>query len=164
MQPLSPPVLRYAGCTSNYASFRADERHASGRQPEPESHARSARSRIYRHHSRSADRADAALRRCTAGSARARRNDDPDRNGRHAFHSDQLRSHGSRLPERRVGLHVRGAGDPPALGFATGWSMLMDYVLNPLICTVWCAKAAMNILPAVPEVAWIFFFVALSRT
>src|SRR5213595_2701421 len=49
----------------------------------------------------------------------------------------------------------------PALGFATGWSMLMDYVLNPLICTVWCAKAAMNILPAVPEVAWIFFFVAL---
>src|SRR5437660_8098599 len=46
----------------------------------------------------------------------------------------------------------------PALGFATGWSMLMDYVLNPLICTVWCAKAAINILPAVPEVAWIFFF------
>ena len=37
----------------------------------------------------------------------------------------------------------------------------MDYVLNPLICTVWCAKAAMNILPAVPEVVWIFFFVAL---
>ena len=44
----------------------------------------------------------------------------------------------------------------PALGFATGWSMLMDYVLNPLICTVWCAKAAINILPAVPEVAWQF--------
>lgn len=48
-----------------------------------------------------------------------------------------------------------------ALGYMTGWSMLMDYVLNPLICTVWCAKAAMNIVPAMPEVAWDFFFAGL---
>ncbi len=31
----------------------------------------------------------------------------------------------------------------PSLGFLVGWSMLMDYLLNPLICTVWSAKAAM---------------------
>jgi putrescine importer len=31
----------------------------------------------------------------------------------------------------------------PAPGFLVGWSMLMDYLLNPLICTVWSAKAAM---------------------
>lgn len=49
----------------------------------------------------------------------------------------------------------------PALGFATGWSMLMDYVLNPLICTIWCAKAAMNILPAVPYILWTVFFAML---
>jgi putrescine importer len=48
-----------------------------------------------------------------------------------------------------------------ALGYMTGWSMLMDYVLNPLICTVWCAKAAMNIVPAVPEPAWDLFFAGL---
>ena len=24
----------------------------------------------------------------------------------------------------------------PALGYATGWSMLMDYVLNPAICAI----------------------------
>ena len=30
----------------------------------------------------------------------------------------------------------------PAAGYLTGWSMLLDYVLNPLICTIWCAKAA----------------------
>jgi putrescine importer len=29
----------------------------------------------------------------------------------------------------------------PSLGYVTGWSMTMDYILNPLICTIWCAKA-----------------------
>src|ERR1700716_1538747 len=45
----------------------------------------------------------------------------------------------------------------PALGYATGWSMLMDYVLKPVICTIWCAKAAQNILP-VPYWLWAAFF------
>src|SRR5512141_170770 len=57
----------------------------------------------------------------------------------------------------------------PALGYITGWSMLMDYVLNPIICTIWCAKAAMNIVTAKelgvpPEVlyaVWAVFFAAL---
>ena len=30
----------------------------------------------------------------------------------------------------------------PSLGFITGWSMVMDYMLNPLICTIWCAGIA----------------------
>jgi amino acid transporter len=49
----------------------------------------------------------------------------------------------------------------PALGFLTGWSMLMDYVLNPLICTIWCSKAAGNIVPEIPYVVWVVFFAAL---
>ncbi len=49
----------------------------------------------------------------------------------------------------------------PALGYLTGWSMLMDYVLNPIICTIWCSKAAMNIAPEVPYAAWAVFFAAL---
>ena len=48
-----------------------------------------------------------------------------------------------------------------ALGYATGWSMLMDYVLNPVICTIWCSKAALNILPGVPYVLWALFFAGL---
>jgi putrescine importer len=48
-----------------------------------------------------------------------------------------------------------------ALGYATGWSMLMDYILNPLICTIWCSKAAMNIVPAVPYLVWTLFFAGL---
>ncbi len=42
----------------------------------------------------------------------------------------------------------------PALGYVTGWAMLMDYVLNPLICTVICSKLTQNILPGVPY--WVF--------
>jgi amino acid transporter len=49
----------------------------------------------------------------------------------------------------------------PALGYVTGWSMLMDYVLNPIICTIWCSKAAMNIAPEAPYAVWAVFFAAL---
>ena len=43
----------------------------------------------------------------------------------------------------------------PALGYVTGWSMVMDYVLNPMICTIYCSKVAMNFLPEVPYPAWV---------
>ncbi len=49
----------------------------------------------------------------------------------------------------------------PGLGYLTGWGMVMDYVLNPIICTVWCSKAAMNFLPEVPFPVWVTFFAAL---
>src|SRR3982750_373447 len=49
----------------------------------------------------------------------------------------------------------------PALGYVTGWSMTMDYILNPLICTIWCSKAAGNKLPDVPYAAWVVIFAAL---
>ena len=49
----------------------------------------------------------------------------------------------------------------PALGYITGWSMVMDYILNPLICTAFCAKAAMNVLPVLPYYVWILIFAAL---
>jgi amino acid transporter len=49
----------------------------------------------------------------------------------------------------------------PALGYVTGWSMVMDYVLNPMICTIYCSKVAMTFLPDVPYVAWVGFFAAL---
>ena len=49
----------------------------------------------------------------------------------------------------------------PSLGYVTGWSMAMDYMLNPIICVIWCSKAAMNAVPQVPYAAWVFFFAAL---
>ncbi|HLJ87332.1 MAG TPA: APC family permease [Candidatus Angelobacter sp.] len=35
----------------------------------------------------------------------------------------------------------------PALGYITGWAMVMDYILNPLICTIICSKLTQNLLP-----------------
>jgi putrescine importer len=49
----------------------------------------------------------------------------------------------------------------PALGYVTGWSMAMDYMINPLICTIWCSKAAANVIQGVPFAVWAVFFAAL---
>lgn len=46
----------------------------------------------------------------------------------------------------------------PGIGFVTGWSMVMDYMLNPLICTVWCAGQAHQFAPGVPSWIWKIFF------
>lgn len=61
-----------------------------------------------------------------------------------------------------------------ALGYVVGWSTVLAYILNPLICTAFCAKAAMGILPGIlnmipglanlsPDLSfyvWILFFAA----
>jgi len=49
----------------------------------------------------------------------------------------------------------------PALGYVTGWAMVMDYILNPLVCTVICSELARNILPQVPYAAFAIAFAAL---
>jgi amino acid transporter len=46
----------------------------------------------------------------------------------------------------------------PALGYVTGWAMVMDYVLNPVICVIWCSKQANTFLPSVPAAIWAVFF------
>ena len=45
-----------------------------------------------------------------------------------------------------------------AMGYVVGWGMVMDYLINPLICTAFCAQAAMNILPGLSFYLWILFF------
>src|SRR5580692_10906305 len=51
----------------------------------------------------------------------------------------------------------------PGLGYLTGWSITMDYLLNPLICTIWCAKAAANFphMSQVPYPVLALFFAFL---
>jgi putrescine importer len=49
----------------------------------------------------------------------------------------------------------------PALGYVTGWGMVMDYLLNPLICTILCAQLARNLAPSLPYFLAVFFFAAL---
>lgn len=49
----------------------------------------------------------------------------------------------------------------PSLGYITGWCMAMDYILNPLICTIWCSKAAQNFLPGVPYIVFVILFAVM---
>lgn len=46
----------------------------------------------------------------------------------------------------------------PMLGYCVGWAMVFDYVMNPIICAIWCSKAALNFLPAVPYAVFAVFF------
>jgi amino acid transporter len=49
----------------------------------------------------------------------------------------------------------------PTLGYVTGWSMVMDYMLNPIICTIWCSEQAHVFAPGIPYGLWAIFFVLL---
>jgi len=49
----------------------------------------------------------------------------------------------------------------PKLGYVVGWAMLMDYILNPIICVIWCSQAARNIVPNVPYAFWVVSFALL---
>jgi putrescine importer len=49
----------------------------------------------------------------------------------------------------------------PALGYITGWSMVMDYMLNPMICILWCSMVAMHFVPSVPYAVWAVAFFAI---
>ena len=49
----------------------------------------------------------------------------------------------------------------PALGYVTGWSMVMDYMLNPMICIIWCSQQAHVFAPGVSYGAWAVFFAAV---
>ncbi|HYU45229.1 MAG TPA: APC family permease, partial [Terriglobales bacterium] len=49
----------------------------------------------------------------------------------------------------------------PALGYVTGWSMVMDYMLNPMICIIWISQQAHVFAPGVSYGAWAVFFAAV---
>jgi putrescine importer len=49
----------------------------------------------------------------------------------------------------------------PALGYVTGWSMAMDYMLNPIVCTILCSKFALNFFPGVPYAILVVLFIVL---
>ena len=48
-----------------------------------------------------------------------------------------------------------------ALGYVVGWGMVMDYLINPLICTAICAKLTMNIIPGISFYIWVLLFAVL---
>ena len=49
----------------------------------------------------------------------------------------------------------------PALGYVTGWGMVMDYLLNPIICTIWVSQQAHVFVPSLPYWFWVLFVAAV---
>ena len=49
----------------------------------------------------------------------------------------------------------------PALGYVTGWGMAMDYMLNPIVCTILCSKFALNFFPEIPYPVLVVLFLVL---
>lgn len=46
----------------------------------------------------------------------------------------------------------------PVAGFLAGWSMILDYVLVPLLSTIFVALTAGRLIPSIPYAAWAFLF------
>src|SRR5437879_6065116 len=42
----------------------------------------------------------------------------------------------------------------PAVGYITGWSMVMDYMLNPIICVIWVSHQMQAFVPEVSYWIW----------
>ena len=49
----------------------------------------------------------------------------------------------------------------PLLGQLAGWVMILDYVMNPVICIIWSSLAVRNIVPQIPYAASALFFTVL---
>jgi putrescine importer len=49
----------------------------------------------------------------------------------------------------------------PALGYFVGWSIIFDYVMNPIICVIWIAGAAVSLLPKISSHAEATFLTCL---
>lgn len=49
----------------------------------------------------------------------------------------------------------------PALGFVTGWGMVMDYLLNPLIGVIFCSQLTLNFAAGIPYWVCAMFYAVL---
>ncbi len=52
-----------------------------------------------------------------------------------------------------------GKGVHPYFGFVAGWSMFMDYMFIPILCVIYTSITANHLLPFIPYMFWLFFFV-----
>src|SRR5215467_8023639 len=49
-------------------------------------------------------------------------------------------------------------GIHPYVGFVAGWSMFMDYMFIPIICTIYCGITATHLVAYIPYLAWLLIF------
>jgi putrescine importer len=50
----------------------------------------------------------------------------------------------------------------PGLGYVTGWAMLMDYIVCPIVCITWIAQQSHIFVPSLPVASWIVLYVGAT--
>jgi putrescine importer len=64
-------------------------------------------------------------------------------------------------PSAGSGFTYVGREISPAWGYVTGWSMVLDYLMQPIINVIFCSQQSHVLLPAAPYWAWAIFFTLL---
>jgi len=64
----------------------------------------------------------------------------------------------NRYPASGSAYTYVGRGLHPYLGFIAGFTMFMDYMIVPIICTIFTSIAANHMVPVIPTRVWFLFF------
>ena len=64
----------------------------------------------------------------------------------------------NRYPAAGSAYTYVGRGLHPYLGFIAGFTMFMDYMIVPIICTIYTSITANHMLPMIPLRVWFLFF------
>lgn len=64
----------------------------------------------------------------------------------------------NRYPAAGSAYTYVGRGLHPNLGFLTGFAVYLDYLIIPIICTIFCGSAANQMMPFIPTQVWYLLF------
>src|ERR1700733_12463434 len=64
-------------------------------------------------------------------------------------------------PSAGSGFTYVGREISPAWGYVTGWSMVLDYLMQPIINVIFCSQQSHVLFPAAPYWTWAIFFTLL---
>jgi len=64
-------------------------------------------------------------------------------------------------PSAGSGFTYVGREISPAWGYVTGWSMVLDYLVQPIINVIFCSQQGHVLFPAAPYWGWAVFFTLL---
>jgi putrescine importer len=67
----------------------------------------------------------------------------------------------ARYPSAGSAYTYVGRGLGAHFGFLAGWAMLLDYLVNPLACTIYGSLTLTKMFPAVPYAFWALVFLSL---
>ncbi|WP_127531944.1 APC family permease [Paenibacillus kobensis] len=65
------------------------------------------------------------------------------------------------LPEAGSAYGYASQAFHPRAGFIIGWTLLLDYLINPIVCCLLFSLYLQSVLPGVPFIVWVAAFIVL---